>query len=93
GFSADSSRVVENSAFELANATAVGTTRVVDWRSGRVLYHRSGWTNTVRSRPGSADLALGVLRAVPPSEPLGPMDLVIMPASGAITFVSNATIY
>jgi hypothetical protein len=93
GFSADSTRLVENDQFELRNVNAAGTTSIVDWRSGKVLYAQSGWTDTVRSRPGSADLALDVLRAVPPDEPVGPADLVIVPAEGGITVVSSATIY
>lgn len=80
-FSADDSRVVENSLFELRDRD-VGQTFVVDWRTGQVLFARSGWDVGVRGRPGSADLALSVeLTNDPDSELAGPIDLVIVPAA------------
>lgn len=81
GFSADDSRVVENSQFQLQNGADVGTAFVTDWRSGQVLFARPGWVNGVRTRPGSADVAIDVMRTVPTGELGGPLDLVIVPAA------------
>jgi hypothetical protein len=92
GFSADGSRLVENSLFQLRNRGGASTTRIVDVRSGQVRYSQPGWTNTVRSRPGSADLAMVVLPVVP-RDSYGPGDLVIVPAVGYKTLVPGVTMY
>jgi hypothetical protein len=81
GFSGDSSRIVENTA---------DMTRILDLRSGRVLYSQKGWTSAVRSGPGTADLALNVLPGAPAGDNAGPAALVIVPAAGAVTFIPNA---
>jgi hypothetical protein len=90
-FSADDSRVVENSLFELQGGGqgGVGQTFVVDWRTGQVLFARSGWDVGVRERPGSADLALTVELTNSASELGGPSDLVIVPAAGPPIVLSD----
>jgi len=75
-FSADDSRVVENSRFEPLGE-APDTTRVVDWATGRVLYSTSGHTTKVSVQPSGAALALNVVRTAPDA----PADLVIVPAA------------
>jgi transcriptional regulator with XRE-family HTH domain len=92
GFSADDSRVVENSRFEPVGSE-LGTTRVVDWRSGRVRYSHAGWTTTVRAQPGGAALALNVMRAPPSGAQGGPTDLVIVPAAGTDTLLRDVIVY
>ena len=92
GFSADGTRVVENSRFEPL-LVELGTTRVVDWRSSRVVYSKDGWTSTVRAQPGGQALAMGVLREIPTGTHEAPSDLVIVPAEGTSTVLPNATVY
>jgi DNA-binding beta-propeller fold protein YncE len=87
GFSADDRRIVVNSQFEPLVKTP-GTTRVVDWLGGRVLYSRDGWTSKVRAQPGGAALAMNVTRALN-----GPTDLVIVPAAGSETLLRDVTMY
>ena len=86
GFSADDSRVVVNSEFEPLVKTP-GTTRVVEWRTGRVVASRDGWTNRVRAQPGGAALAMNVMRTAPG----GPTDLVIVPAAGRGALLRDVT--
>jgi hypothetical protein len=94
GFSADDSRVVENSLFALQNGGPVGQTFVVDWRTGQVIFARAGWVGSaVRSRTGSADLAFGVMRTNPSGELGGPTDLVIVPAAAAPIVVPDQIVY
>jgi hypothetical protein len=93
GFSADDSRIVLNSKFDPPTGlAAAGATRILDWRSGRALYSQNGWTDIVRSWPGSADLALGVHWTTVTGE-VGGSDLVIVPAVGARTLVPDVTIH
>jgi len=73
---------VENTLFGLQPGGDVGQTMMLDWRSGQVLYARSGWGVAVRARPGSADLALSVELTNPSGELAGPVDLVIVPTAG-----------
>jgi transcriptional regulator with XRE-family HTH domain len=91
-FSGDDTRIVENSRFE-PPGSKLGTTRVVDWRSGRVLDAQDGWTERVRAQPGGAALALKVLRPVPAGAQSSPTDLVIVPAAGIAILVHGALLF
>jgi len=93
GFSADGSRVVENSLFTLRTGDDIGATYVVAWRAGQVVYGRAGHTNQVRWRAGSADVALAVERSSPPGEVGGPFDLVIVPAAAPPIVVPDVLMY
>jgi hypothetical protein len=93
GFSGDDALAVENSRFESQTGIDPGTTSIVDWRTGRVRYSRVGWTNGVRTRPGSADLALGVMSR-PPADPTDTAgDLVLVPAVGRPAVLAYKTVY
>jgi hypothetical protein len=92
GFSTDGTRVVENSRFEPL-LVELGTTQVVDWRNGSVVYSKEGWTNTVRAQPGGKALTMGVLREIPTGTRDAPSDLVVVPAEGTSTVLPNATLY
>jgi hypothetical protein len=93
GFSADGSRVVENSLFTLRSGGDIGATYVVGWRTGQVVYGRAGHTNQVRWRAGSADVALAVERSNPAGEVGGPFDLVIVPAAAPPIVVPDVLMY
>jgi hypothetical protein len=83
GFSADDSRVVESSLFQLQSGGPTGDSYVVSWRGGQVLFARSGFIGVVRTRPGSADVAIDLEVANPSGEAGGWLVLVIVPAGAA----------
>ena len=87
-FSADDTRVVENSRFEPLGK-APDTTRVLDWSTSRVLYSTNGHTTQASPQPTGAAMALSVRRTAPD----GPTDVVIVPASGAAAVLPGAALF
>lgn len=62
-FSSDDSRVITIQ--YLGGSSSTGTYRLIDWRSGAVLWTATGGPGTVRTLPGSGDFMVGLRHYVP----------------------------
>jgi transcriptional regulator with XRE-family HTH domain len=87
-FSGDDSRVVVNSTFEPLGA-ALGITRVIAWRTGRVVYSTPGWTGKASADPSGASLALTVTRPVETRR----TDVVMVPVVGIGGVIPDALLF